>query len=490
MSEFVRILVGYLFVLCLGLSVSAATFTVTNTADSGLGSLRQAVLDANAATSDDVIEFSALFNTPQTITLSGTDLIINNNGTLTINGTGADKLTVSGNNASRVFTNNTGAITAINRLRVTGGTGTSTVSTGRGGGVYNNGGTLTLNFLVITGNTTANGGGVNNSGTATLTINNTAIFGNTATGAGGGLQNFSGNTTNIYNSSIYGNTCNSTGTGGGGMQANGTINIVNSTFSGNNAVGGSGGAIYYNGTVLNITNSTFSENISTNGGALHKSGANPLNIRNTIVAANNGAAASPDVSGAVNSLGNNAIGNYGTSTGWIASDFQDVFPLLGSFADNGGFAKTYLLNLVSPAINAGQNCVVDLSCATNNPTIAVNTDQRGTIRPTGSGVDIGAVEINVGLTTVRGQVLSPTGTPIRNASVEIISGFGTLKAARTNSFGYFTLYDIPTELTYLVLTNAKGYTFANRDLNVYQNISLVTITADTGNLTDAKQPQD
>ena len=36
----------------------AATFTVTNTADSGAGSLRQAILDANATAGADVIEFN------------------------------------------------------------------------------------------------------------------------------------------------------------------------------------------------------------------------------------------------------------------------------------------------------------------------------------------------------------------------------------------------------------------------------------------------
>ena len=41
----------------------AATSTVTNTADSGPGSLRQAVLDANAASSADTIVFdSSLFS--------------------------------------------------------------------------------------------------------------------------------------------------------------------------------------------------------------------------------------------------------------------------------------------------------------------------------------------------------------------------------------------------------------------------------------------
>ena len=38
-------------------TVSAATFTVTNTGDSGAGSLRQAILDANAAAGADTITF-------------------------------------------------------------------------------------------------------------------------------------------------------------------------------------------------------------------------------------------------------------------------------------------------------------------------------------------------------------------------------------------------------------------------------------------------
>jgi hypothetical protein len=48
------------FVLCcaIAFSASAATFTVTNTMDSGNGSLRQAILDANAAAGLDTINFN------------------------------------------------------------------------------------------------------------------------------------------------------------------------------------------------------------------------------------------------------------------------------------------------------------------------------------------------------------------------------------------------------------------------------------------------
>lgn len=53
--------IGLLFlILTLGLSVAqAATFTVTNMDDSGAGSLRQAILDANANLGADTIAFQA-----------------------------------------------------------------------------------------------------------------------------------------------------------------------------------------------------------------------------------------------------------------------------------------------------------------------------------------------------------------------------------------------------------------------------------------------
>jgi CSLREA domain-containing protein len=385
--------------LCLCSLSFAANYVVTKTADTNDGtcdadcSLREAVVAANGTSENDTISFSGLFSAPQTITLSGTDIIITNNGTLAINGPGSEKLTVNGNNASRVFSNNTGSVATIRNLRVTGGNGSSTVTSGRGGGVYNSGGMLTLENLVITGNTAANGGGTNNAGTATMTIIGCAIFSNSVTGSGGAAQNFAGNTLNIRNSSIYNNTSNSTTTGGGGIQANGTLNIANTTFANNNALGGNGGAITFNGTLLNLNNVTIAGNTATvSGGGIHRTGANPLNMRNTIIANNTGAA-TPDFNGSVNSQGNNIIGNVATSTGWIASDLQNTDPKLAPLGFNGNPGLSYLLAVGSPAINGGQSCVIDLTCATGNPVVALNTDQRGATRFGGSnGADIGAIE--------------------------------------------------------------------------------------------------
>lgn len=52
--------IGFFLMLALNLSVAqAATFTVTSLNDSGAGSLRKAVLDANAAPGNDTIAFQS-----------------------------------------------------------------------------------------------------------------------------------------------------------------------------------------------------------------------------------------------------------------------------------------------------------------------------------------------------------------------------------------------------------------------------------------------
>jgi CSLREA domain-containing protein len=496
MYKFGRILVGILFILCLSQGIFAATYTITKIADTSDGtcdadcSLREAITAANATADNDVITFSALFNSPQTITLGGTDLIITNNGTLTINGTGAENLTVSGNNVSRVFTNNTGAVTTINSLRVTAGNAVSTVTTGRGGGIYNSGGNLTLNNLIINGNTAPNGGGTNNAGTATMTINNCVISNNTVTGGGGGSQNFAGNTLNVSNTTYSNNTANSTTSGGGAIQANGTVNVVNSTFSGNNAIAGNGGAFFFNGTVLNITNATISGNTSTqNGGGITKSNANPANIRNTIIAGNNGIATSPDATGTFNSLGTNIIGNVGVSAGWIASDLQNVNPMLGALANNGGFTNTFLPMPGSPAIDAGQNCVTDLSCATNNPATAITTDQRGVARPAGGTVDIGAVEVAAAVAnvSVSGKVVSQSGSAIANVIVTISNMSGIVQTVRTNNFGNFTFTNIPSGQMYSLNVVSRNYSFTPQNVNVSGDVTGVVITANADTLLESKE---
>ena len=87
----------------------SATITVTNTNDSGAGSLRQAIADAAPG---DTINF----NVTGTITLTSGQLVIDKN--LIIQGPGASLLSISGNSASRVFYINTGITAALDGMTI------------------------------------------------------------------------------------------------------------------------------------------------------------------------------------------------------------------------------------------------------------------------------------------------------------------------------------------------------------------------------------
>ncbi len=87
-----------------------ATFTVSSTADSGSNTLRQAILDAAENDEADTIDFDASL-AGETITLTSNDsdtaygptaLVINNDN-ITIDGSNAPLLTLSGNGARRLF---------------------------------------------------------------------------------------------------------------------------------------------------------------------------------------------------------------------------------------------------------------------------------------------------------------------------------------------------------------------------------------------------
>ena len=82
-----------------------AIFTVTNTDDTGVGSLHQAIDDANSAGTDDEIVFdtAGIFGSPQTIALASALPQLADNGSLTITGTGSSNLTIDAGGNFRVF---------------------------------------------------------------------------------------------------------------------------------------------------------------------------------------------------------------------------------------------------------------------------------------------------------------------------------------------------------------------------------------------------
>lgn len=252
--------------------VFGATITVTNTSDSGAGSLRDAIASAS---NGDVIQFNLSY--PATITV-GSPLMFG--PSVTITGPGASNLIISGADGVGVFIVNGGAIVTISGLTVAHG------SSLLGGGIFN-AGTLTLDSVVVTNCTMGNqqGGGIFNSGT--LTLNNSQVDGNIAgtiappgtpgeIGEGGGIYNNSGTLT-LTNSDVSNNQALGTNAGnplssGGGIFLNsGTVALNGSTVNGNFAVTGGGisngggfglGSGTGTGGPLTITNSTISGNSS------------------------------------------------------------------------------------------------------------------------------------------------------------------------------------------------------------------------------------
>src|SRR5882757_5427318 len=91
---FYFMIIGVLLLCVFVTAAHAATITVTNTNDSGTGSLRQALTIANDG---DTISFAVT----GTITLTSGGLPINKN--ITISGPGADQLSIDGNQALLVF---------------------------------------------------------------------------------------------------------------------------------------------------------------------------------------------------------------------------------------------------------------------------------------------------------------------------------------------------------------------------------------------------
>src|SRR5439155_17894431 len=129
-----------------------STFTVTNLADSGPGSLRAAVASANLTPAADTIRFANGLH--GTIPL-GSEIAITSS--LTIDGPGANQITVSGGNATRVFSVSGSNSVTIDDLTIANGLATTTGPAVFGGGLLNDGAAVTLSKVVFVGNQAGDG---------------------------------------------------------------------------------------------------------------------------------------------------------------------------------------------------------------------------------------------------------------------------------------------------------------------------------------------
>jgi hypothetical protein len=415
-------------------TVPSSIFTVTNLQDDGPGSLRRAIHDANGTVEPDAIVFQPGLAGPITLTSGELDVM----ESVTITGPGAGVITVSGNNASRIFLVENAAHTAIN-VAISG----LTLTAGSGGAVAVSDEVLTLRGVVIANSNAQNGGGILVSTDGRLTLEDSTVSGNHADGVGtplgGGLFLSSNSVALVRNSTIAGNQAiggdgggvyvgsggsltvanstisgNSADVGGGIKVSGGLLTVANSTISGNSAVGG--GGLLADGSTLTVANSTISGNVASGpGGGISLPAGGTAVIRNSTVAFNTAttggggvfvkATSSPaavtllSTIVADNAVGATAVGPdvFGKVTAAFslvenvadttflpgsANNVLGVDPRLGPLADNGGPTQTHALLPGSPALDHGAN------------PDGVAFDQRGPgfARARGGAPDIGAFE--------------------------------------------------------------------------------------------------
>jgi hypothetical protein len=329
---------------------AASTITVTNTSDSGGGSLRQAVLNAS---SGDTINFDSSLN-GQTITLTSGTIFIG--ASITISGPGSSNLTVSGNNALEIFVIDSGQTVTISGLSLTGAK-----TTFSGGAIENQGGAVTVSDCNIYNNTVTGGsGGGVFSNAGSITITNCTISNNSATGtasAGGGVALF-GVTATITGSTITGNTGEN---GGGGILTQffdngsttiaGNLMVTDCTIS-NNKTSGLGGGIWVLGSTATVSNSTISGNSAIFGGGG--------------VANENATAGSSTIVGTFTVLDSTISGNTGQVGGGINNPGGSLTlknsTLTGNQSTNGGSGGA-IENGVSATATI-TNCTIDGNTST------------------------------------------------------------------------------------------------------------------------------
>lgn len=423
-------------------AANAAVFNVTSLNDSGAGTLRQAILDANAAAGADVITFQAALS--GTITLTTGQLYISDS--VDVQGPGAAVITVSGNNASRVFymydsstlldvriagltitqgsaSIGAGVVDFDENLILDGVTITQNTTTGDGAGLWADGFAmnLTITDSTISGNISGgNGGGIYIEDTGgPLLIDNSVITGNQSQGSGGGIYFYDpDDDVTIRDTTISGNT--SVNGAGGGVYLYsfdaGGLTIERSTISGNSAVAGGGLFLYeldqdasvienttisgnqatffdgggidlyqlYGGLTLNFVTTAGNTAVATGGGMLVENGTATINnsiFGDNVAATDADLANGPAASFDLRYTLVEAPGAANTND--IVGNIFATDPQLAALANNGGPTETQRPALTSAVVNAADPAF--------GPPPA--TDQRGEARAYPTLPDMGALEL-------------------------------------------------------------------------------------------------
>jgi hypothetical protein len=391
----------------------ATTITVTNTNDSGPGSLRQALTDANDA---DTIVFAVT----GTVALTSGGLLIAKN--ITIAGPGSNQLSIDGNQAIFVFGIFPGKTATISGLTIRNaetGAGvwneqaTLTVSncavtSNSHEGVFNDEGTLNVNNCILSDNSGAgiaayfgitsvsncivsgnSSGGLFNDGPhhgpyghppngpvgspGSMTIADSVISDN----SGPGVSNVAGLLT-VLNSTLSGNSAGEALNGGGIMSGPlfktvAGVTLINSTISGNSASGFGGGIAggYWGVTIVNSTISGNSAGDSAGG-----VGGTFVGIMNSTMSGNSAGKIGGGIATSGSAITSSTIsGNSAPSAGGIYYGQGPYTSEISNTIFNAGALGENIVNNGANVISHGYNLSSDDgSGVLNGPGDQINTD--------------------------------------------------------------------------------------------------------------------
>jgi len=341
--------------------------TDSGTGNINTGSIIDAINFANQTPGDDVVTFELPGPGPHVISTTRT-LSITSNIKFVNDRIGDEPITIqrepTSSNAFRLFQVESNARALIAGLTISKGQASDA-----GGGLANLGGKVILRNCTFSLNSSDGGGGAIFNDGGIMQIDNCTFSQNSGSIATAGA---------IFNRSVRGS---------------GVVTVNNSTFSGN---GAQNAGTVQNGTTVDTPAYLILRNCTFGPGAASASssivnhsflattnsifvrGVSPGNFSNTGTFISLGHNMSDDNAG-----GDSGIGPGGALNG--PGDIRNTTPLLVALNNNGGLTQTFALAPGSPAIDAGDDALL------NSP-LNVLTDQRGFLRGLGSHVDIGAFE--------------------------------------------------------------------------------------------------
>lgn len=383
-------------------------------------------------------------NTPLTIAAGTFTENVSISRSIILVGAGSGQTIIDGNAADSVIMVSGAVNVSISGVTIRNGDASGV----DGGGLLNEGGTVTLSNSVVENNLAPNGAGITNDGTMTLnsvtvrnntadelvsnvsicndcagggilnldvmTITNSIIHGNTAD-FGGGIDNAGMGHLTATNITVYDNAAENTVSQGGGIENLGVMSVTGSEVRNNTARNGAG---LFNEGTLTVSSSNIHDNTADGrGGGLHNSFSLTVQTSNIHH----------------NQAGGGGGGGISTESGTVVLDQSAVYSNIATGSGGG------IVNNVD-AVTGVNSFTITNSTISGNGTAG----QGGGLRNAGSAVThLNNVTFNNNTATVvNGQTISVlAGTVTAKNTIIALSGSGTNCSGTVTSQGHNIVSD-------------------------------------------------